>query len=236
MSEIFKFNEARFKAAKKASIVGGMVILVAITLLSCVSSFMIYREGFADMPWIIQAALSVFAVLVVEGAFLWLVHGFTMVFSGYWERFLSFLGMWALSAVMLINIVTHFMMVKGAPLHPFQEAWLAWGAVSIFIGVLVLILAIKLSDPVIRFIRLELRVLGREQDTILNARRDGLDSEIVHQAMEQRAQIEAEALAARLLGTGSSTQQSTSLQRSNPQWRGGRRVDNGYDEEDQQTH
>jgi hypothetical protein len=39
---------------------------------------------------------------------------------------------------MLINIVTHFMMVKNLPLHPFQQAWLSWGAVSVFIAVLLI--------------------------------------------------------------------------------------------------
>jgi len=85
-------------------------------------------------------------------------------------------------------------------LSDFQQGWLAWGAVSIFIGVLVMVLAIRLVDPVIRFLRLELRFLGKRQETILNARREGLDSEIVHQAMAQRAEIEAHELAARILG------------------------------------
>jgi hypothetical protein len=195
VQDTFKHNRAR-----KNVIVGGMVILVAITLLSCVSSFMIYREGFADMPPLFQYALAMFAVIVVEGAFVWLVYGFTRAFSSFWERLISFLAMWGLAAVMLINIITHFMMVKGVGLHPFQEAWLAWGAVSVFIGVLVIVLAITLADPVIRLIRLELRFLGKQQETILTARSEGLESERVHQAMAQRAEIESEELAAKILG------------------------------------
>jgi hypothetical protein len=87
---------------------------------------------------------------VVEGAFIWLVYGFTRAFSSFMERAISFGAMWALAIVMLINIVTHFMMVKGIPLNEFQQAWLAWGAVAVFIGVLVIVLAITLADPVIR--------------------------------------------------------------------------------------
>jgi len=136
VQDTFKHNRAR-----KNVIAGGMVILVAITLLSCVSSFMIYREGFADLPPIFQYALALFAVIVVEGAFVWLVYGFTRAFSSFWERLISFLAMWGLAAVMLTNIITHFMMVKGVSLHPFQQSWLAWGAVSVFIGVLVIVLA-----------------------------------------------------------------------------------------------
>jgi MFS family permease len=195
VQDTFKHNRAR-----KNVIVGGMVILVAITLLSCVSSFMIYREGFADMPPLFQHALALFAVIVVEGAFVWLVYGFTRAFSSFWERMISFLAMWGLAAVMLINIITHFMMVKGIELHPFQNAWLAWGAVSVFIGVLVIVLAITLADPVIRLVRLELRFLGKQQETILNARSEGLESERVQQAVAQRAEIESEQLAARILG------------------------------------
>jgi hypothetical protein len=195
VTEPFKHNKAR-----KNVIIGGAVILVCITLLSCVSSFMIYREGFSDMPGLFQNALALFAVVVVEGAFVWLVYGFTRAFSSFSERAISFLAMWGLAAVMLTNIITHFMMVKRIELHPFQEAWLAWGAVSIFIGVLVVVLAITLADPVIRLIRLELRYLGQQEETILKAKSDGLESERILDAMAQRAELEAEQLAARIIG------------------------------------
>ena len=76
VQEAFKYNRAR-----KNVIIGGAVILICITALSCVSSFMIYRSGFGDMPFIFQQALSLFAVVVVEGAFVWLVYGFTRAFS-----------------------------------------------------------------------------------------------------------------------------------------------------------
>jgi hypothetical protein len=177
-----------------------MVILVAITLLSCVSSFMIYREGFADMPPLFQFALALFAVLVVEGAFVWLVYGFTRAFSSFWERLISFMAMWGLAAVMLINIITHFMMVKRVSLHPFQQSWLAWGAVSVFIGVLVIVLSITLADPVIRLIRLELKFLGKQQEAILNARSEALESERVQQAMAELVESEAENLARQIKG------------------------------------
>jgi hypothetical protein len=55
--------------ARKNVIIGGSVILVCITLLSCVSSFMIYREGFTDMGPKFQNLLALFAVIVVEGTF-----------------------------------------------------------------------------------------------------------------------------------------------------------------------
>src|SRR5262247_526216 len=66
--DVFKHNKAR-----KNVIIGGMLILICITALSCVSSFMIYRGGFADLPYIFQQALALFAVIVVEGAFVWLL-------------------------------------------------------------------------------------------------------------------------------------------------------------------
>jgi MFS family permease len=191
----FKHNRAR-----KNVIIGGMTILVAITLLSCVSSYTIYFEGFADMPRLFQVVLSLFAVIVVEGAFVWLVYGFTRAFASFLERSISFMGMVFLVGVMLINIVTHFMMVKRLELHPFQYAWLSWGAVTIFIAVLVLVLAITLADPVIRLIRLELKYLGRQQEVILEAKHDGLESEKIRVAMATRAEQEADQLAANILG------------------------------------
>jgi uncharacterized membrane protein len=113
---------------------------------------------------------------------------------------ISFLAMWGLAAVMLINIITHFMMVKGIELHPFQQSWLACGAVSVFIGVLVIVLAITLADPVIRLVRLELRFLGKQQEAILNARSQAIESERVQQAIAKRVELEAESLALRIEG------------------------------------
>jgi len=201
MSQIdsaFKHNKHR-----KNVIAGGAIILICITLLSCVSSFMIYREGFTDFPRNIQSILALFAVIVVEGAFIWLVYGFTRAFSSALERIISFAGLAFITCVMLINITTHFMLVKRIPLNEFQNAWLAWGAVTVFIVVLILVLLITLADPVIRLIRLELRYMGRQQETILEAKTDGLNSSIIQEAMAARAEMEAGELAQKILGSGS---------------------------------
>lgn len=194
VADAFKHNRAR-----RNVIVGGGLILVCITLLSCVSSFMIYREGFGDTPWFVQQGLSLFAVIVVEGAFIWLVFGFTRAFSSFAERLVSLIGMAFLTCVMLTNIITHFMQVKHLPLSPFQEAWLSWGAVSVFIAVLVLVLLITLADPVSRLTRQELRVEGKQQEVILQAKADSLDSEHIQTAMIERADIEALDLAERIV-------------------------------------
>lgn len=187
VQDAFKHNQAR-----RNVIIGGGLILVCITLLSCVSSFMIYREGFADTPWFVQQTLSLFAVVVVEGAFIWLVYGFTRAFSSFSERLISLAGMFFLVCVMLTNIITHFQMVKNIPLAPLQQGWLAWGAVSVFIAVLIFVLLITLADPVTRLIRLGLR----------QAKTDGLDGEQVQVAMRERAEIEAEELAEQIVGSG----------------------------------
>ena len=195
VQDAFKHNRARQNV-----IVGGSLILVCITLLSCVSSFMIYREGFSDVPFAIQSLLSLFAVLVVEGAFIWLVYGFTRAFSSMMERIICLVGMVFIVGVMLVNNVTHFMMGKHLPPSEFQQIWLSWGAVSVFIGVLVIVLCITLADPVSRLLRLELRYTGRQQETIIQAKTDGLDAPEVQEAMIQRAQIEAEQLADTIIG------------------------------------
>lgn len=195
VQEAFKYNKAR-----KNIIIGGAVILICITALSCVSSFMIYRAGFGDMPFIFQQALSLFAVVVVEGAFVWLVYGFTRAFSSGMERLVSLVGMGFLVIVMLINLVTHFMIVKGIELHPFQVDWIDWGAVTVFIAVLLIVLFITLADPVIRLIRLELRYKGKQEETILEAKTSALESEKVRAAMAERADYEADRLADQIVG------------------------------------
>jgi len=195
VQDAFKYNRAR-----KNVIIGGAIILICLTALSCVSSFMIYRSGFGDMPFIFQQALSLFAVVVVEGAFVWLVYGFTRAFSSGMERLISLAGMGFLVVVMLINLVTHFMMVKRIELSPFQMEWIDWGAVTVFIAVLLIVLFITLADPVIRLIRLELRYLGKQQEKILEAKTEGLESDKIQTAMRERADFEADRLADQIIG------------------------------------
>ncbi|MGH9846726.1 MAG: hypothetical protein ACREEM_49130 [Blastocatellia bacterium] len=221
VQDAFKHNRAR-----KNVILGGAVILVCITVLSCVSSFMIYRGGFADLPYVLQQALSLFAVVVVEGAFVWLVYGFTRAFSSPIERLISMCGMSFLVVVMLINLVTHFMMVKNIPLEPFQQAWVSWGAITVFIVVLLIVLCITLADPVIRLIRLELRYLGLQQEKILEANTESLDSDRIQEAMAGRAEWEAGILAEKILGDAAAPQ---ALRSPKPVevWRGNQRVDIG---------
>lgn len=199
-AQAFKHNRAR-----KNVILGGAVILICITALSCVSSFKIYRDGFADFPYVFQQALALFAVIVVEGAFVWLVYGFTRAFSSGLERLISLIGMGFLVIVMMINLVTHFMAVKGIPLNPFQEAWVSWGAITVFIAVLLIVLFITLADPVIQLIRLELRYLGKQQEKTLEAKSEALDSPTLVEAMERRALFEADVLARRIMGDAAPT-------------------------------
>jgi hypothetical protein len=196
VQDAFKHNKARRRV-----IVGGVVILVCITILSCVSSYTIYQGGFVDFQFPVRQALSFFAVVVVEGAFVWLVYGFTRAFSSALERLVCTAGMCFLVVVMLINLVTHFMMVKRIPLQPFQDAWISWGAITVFIVVLIIVLTITLADPVIRLIRIELRYLGLQQEKILEAKTDGLASERILEAIAARAEWEAAELAQRIQGS-----------------------------------
>ena len=121
--------------ARKNVIIGGAAPLICITALSCLSSFLIYRAGFGYPPFIFQQALALFAVVVVEGAFVWLVYDFTRAVSSGMERLVSLAGMGFLVVVRLINLVTHFMMVKHVELSEFQVEWIEWGAVTVFIAV-----------------------------------------------------------------------------------------------------
>lgn len=193
-------EESKRLRTRKKIIIGGAIILCAITVASSVSSFIIYRGGFADLPYILQQALALFAVIVVEGAFVWLVFGFTRAFTSAAERTICLAGMSGIVVVMLINLVTHFMMVKMIPLQPFQQMWVSWGAITVFIGVLVLVLCITLADPLTRIERLELRYMGKRDETIIQAKTDSLDSERIREALAERAQIEADELADKIVG------------------------------------
>ena len=171
-----------------------------ITLLSSVSSFQIFKPGFNDLPVVVQSGLAIAAVCVVEGTFTWLVYGFTRAFSSALERFIGLIGIGFLICVMLMNIATHFMMVKGVPLSDLQQTWLSWGAVLVFGAVLLIVLAITLADPVVRGLRLEIRYHGRQEEAIINAKSNALESDRVLEAMNERAVYEAEVLANQILG------------------------------------
>jgi hypothetical protein len=51
-------------------------------------------------------------------------------------------------------------------------------------------------------IRLELRYLGKQQEKILEAKTEGLDSEKIQVAMAERADLEAHQLALQIMGGG----------------------------------
>jgi hypothetical protein len=230
VQDAFKYNRAR-----KNVIIGGAMILICITALSCVSSFLIYREGFGDLPFIIQQALALFAVVVVEGAFIWLVYGFTRAFGSGLERLISLAGMGFLVVVMLINLVTHFMMIKKAELTQFQLEWIDWGAVTVFIVVLLIVLFITLADPVIRLLRLELRYVGKQQEKILEAKTEGLESDKIQAAMAERADYEADRLADQIIGATQQQlprhAQGNSIGYVQAQQTGHPRNEAGYDEQ-----
>lgn len=140
---------------------GLALICICAGLVTSVSSFVVYRIGFNDIPPVIQNSLAGFAVLVTQGALIWLTYGFVRKFSSLAERVISLSGMIFLVNVSLINITTHFMIVRRWELFSFQQAWLSWGAVSVFIGVLVFVLLITLTDPVVRSLRAEHHRLRR---------------------------------------------------------------------------
>lgn len=189
----------RFGAVKTSAGLGVVIILSA-TLISCVSSFMIYKEGFTDLPQIVGVVASLLAVVLVEGAFGWLLYSFTNAFSSQLERILAFAGIAFLVCVMLVNVTTHYQMVKGKALHPFQHAWLDWAAVTVFLVIMCLTIAIKLCNPITRLRRLEIRAAGRELEAELAAKLEAMDSETVYNAMARRAEIEAGLLAQRIIG------------------------------------
>jgi hypothetical protein len=177
-----------------------MILLGVVTLLSAVSSFVIYRSGFADLPSQFQTALALCCVLAVEGCFAWLIYGFATSFSSGIERSVSIGGIVFLFGTMAVNIVTHYQIAKRIELNEFQRGWVEWGGVAVVVAVLAIVLLIELGNPESRLRRLELRVSGIEREAVLAARRAALEGETVMTAIEARAAIEAERLARQIAG------------------------------------
>jgi hypothetical protein len=188
------------KSNLRKTAVGAMILLGALTLLSCVSSFVIYKSGFADLPPRFQTALALCCVVAVEGCFAWLVYGFATSFSSGVERNVSVAGIVFLFSTMTVNIVTHYQMAKRIELNEFQQGWIEWGGVAVVVAVLAIVLVIELGNPESRLRRLEMRVSGMQREAVLAAKRAALDEETVIEAMEERARREAQALARRITG------------------------------------
>jgi hypothetical protein len=188
------------KSNLRKTAVGAMILLGALTLLSCVSSFVIYRGGFADLPRQFQTALALCCVVAVEGCFAWLLYGFAASFSSGVERGVGMAGIVFLFSTMAVNIVTHYQMAKRIDLNEFQRGWIEWGGVAVVVAVLAIVLVIELGNPESRLRRLELRVSGMQREAVLAAKRAALGEETVTRAMEERARREAEALARRIMG------------------------------------
>jgi 4-amino-4-deoxy-L-arabinose transferase-like glycosyltransferase len=69
-------NTYKHSENRRRTIIGANLILTGITLLSCVSSFTIYKQGFQDFaPWV-QDSLGFVAVVTVEGCFAWLLFSY----------------------------------------------------------------------------------------------------------------------------------------------------------------
>jgi hypothetical protein len=188
------------KSNLRKTAVGAMILLCALTLLSCVSSFVIYRNGFADLPRQFQTALALCCVVAVEGCFAWLLYGFATSFSSAVERGVSMAGIVFLFGTMAVNIVTHYQMAKRIELNEFQRGWIEWGGVAVVVAVLAIVLVIEMGNPESRLRRLEMRVSGMQREAVLAAKRAALDEETVIEAMEERARREAAALARRITG------------------------------------
>jgi hypothetical protein len=190
------------KSNLRKTAIGAMILLGALTLLSCVSSFVIYRSGFADLPRQFQTALALCCVVAVEGCFAWLVYGFATSFSSGVERGVSVAGIVFLFSTMAVNIVTHYQIAKRIEINEFQRGWIEWGGVAVVVAVLAIVLLIELGNPESRLRRLELRLSGMQREAILQAKRAALEEETVIAAMEERARREADALARRITGEG----------------------------------
>lgn len=132
---------------------GGGLILVCLMLLSSVSSFAVFSAGFDGSPQPVRVSLALLGVLVMQGAFIWLVYGFTRAFAAMVERVIALAGILSMVQAMAVNVVTHFMIVKHARLWEFQQAWLSWGAVAVFVEVLIFVVLIVAVEPVMQGVR-----------------------------------------------------------------------------------
>ena len=193
------FNERSKKAIKKTRI-GGVLLLLAFTALSAISSFLIYKKGFQDLAPDQANIGAALWVLIQEGFFGWLLYGFKKAFTANVERFTAVVGMGFAGGAMIMNVWTHFFIASGRTMYSFQTFWLDWGSFAVFAGGLVIVLVITLGDPFEQLCRAMLKQVGREQQVKVDAKMDALDSGTVAQAASVLARRESRRLARQLTG------------------------------------
>lgn len=191
--------------ARKNVKITGCVILFCVTLLSVVSTYSITKSAWADQGTAVSRMMAIANVVVIEGAFLWLLRGYAVAFSEVVERSLCLAGMVFYAGIMLINITIHYRIVKGFTLNETEMGYVSWGAPMVIGVTLGLVTMIIMSDPVARQRRQELRIDGKQTRSVWDAKEIAGQSDEVSAAVEARALIEAQQMVQRLLTPGTAT-------------------------------
>jgi len=189
-----KDSRARRNFAILCSVIVGCIMSVSLAM-----TYSTFMASFADWPPLVQKGLTLFCCVAIDVTAMGLVYGIVYALSGALETILAYIGLAALVFVMGTNIVTHSMEVKHVPLSPWQQAYTEWIGGAVLIGVLVLVLAIKLSDPQTRRRRLERKLDMRLVEAEVEAQLDALDSDDFANFMETKRDLVLQAVAAKFL-------------------------------------
>ena len=115
-------EQAKHEHSRKTVALWAGIIIGALTLVSVVASFQIYKESFRDC-WPFLA--GIFALLItagVEVAFILLVHAMSKAYMGK-EMLIAGVGAALLLGVMAINFVVHSHIARVQPLTDFEIFW-----------------------------------------------------------------------------------------------------------------
>ncbi|NOT62801.1 MAG: hypothetical protein HOP19_21540 [Acidobacteria bacterium] len=174
-------------------------LIKGIILMGALSSGSLVWQTFAAKHIAARLLLTVLYIAVVDLALLWLVDGFTNAYSTDKQRKAALFGIVFFGAVALTNIVTHFMEFAGSPLSIYQREWLRWGLIAVVGVTFGVALYLKLNSPKIAQMRLERQYSALRDSVTVQAKTRALGSQVVQEAISQIEQIEAQAMAARLI-------------------------------------
>lgn len=177
----------------------GDLLIKAVVLLGALSSGSLVWTTFAGKHVAARIVITAIYIGVVDLALLWLVDGFTNAYSTDRQRKASLFGIVFFGGVVLTNIVTHFMEFAGSPLSVYQHEWLRWGLMAVVGVTFGVALYLKLHSPKVAQMRLERQYAALRDTVTVNAKTRALSSQVVQDAIAQIEQIEAQAMAERLI-------------------------------------
>ncbi|MFN0121532.1 MAG: hypothetical protein ACKV2V_13650 [Blastocatellia bacterium] len=171
-----------------------------VAAVSLATTFSIFQVSFEGWGKLVGGLLTLAACLAIEGTAAGLVYGLVYALTGGTERMIAAVGLSLTGLVMLLNLVTHNAQARGLALSDWQRTYIDRVGIGVLAGVFFLVVTLSLSLSETRQRRAERELEMLEVETLLDAKRDLLQSDDLHQYLSTRSRDKVYGNIARKLG------------------------------------